>query len=164
DDAVIILEPMDLLLTCVRQVLMLAQPRDRQIPDSIVGMADGDTTPSILRPAALASQDASPDQTLQRHFSSLRQRLLSCELADFGMDKDADWALTSPQGSLRHTQAGLLLGCLEVMIEDVVAEATGSSPSQTQLAQQAFSGEAMMALPTVFLHGTAPATAPASVL
>ncbi len=36
-------------------------------------------------------------QTLQRHFSSLRQRLLSCELADFGMDKDADWALISPQ-------------------------------------------------------------------
>jgi len=36
-------------------------------------------------------------QTLQRHFSSLRQRLLSCELADFGLDKDADWALTSPQ-------------------------------------------------------------------
>lgn len=36
-------------------------------------------------------------QTLQRHFSSLRQRLLSCELGDFGMDKDADWALISPQ-------------------------------------------------------------------
>ena len=36
-------------------------------------------------------------QILQRHFLSLRQRLLSCELADFGMAKDADWALTSPQ-------------------------------------------------------------------
>ncbi|KAA6422807.1 MAG: hypothetical protein FRX49_07342 [Trebouxia sp. A1-2] len=131
DDAVIVLEPVDLLLTCVRQVLVLAQPRDRQVPDSIVGMADGDTTPSILRPAAEASQEASPDQTLQRRFSSLRHRLLSCELADFGMDRDAEWALTSPQGALRHTQAGLLLGCLEVMIEDVVAEATGSSGSAT---------------------------------
>jgi len=30
------------------------------------------------------------------------------------------------QGALRHTQAGLLLGCLEVMIEDVAAEATGT--------------------------------------
>ncbi|DBA84856.1 TPA: hypothetical protein ACH3X1_005879 [Trebouxia sp. C0004] len=131
DDAVIVQEPVDLLLTCVRQVLMLAQPRDRQVPDSIVGMADGDTTPSILRPAAGASQEASPEQTLQGHFSSLRQRLLSCELEDFGMDKDADWALTSPQGALRHTQAGLLLGCLEVVIEDVVAEATGSSGPTT---------------------------------
>lgn len=62
DDAVTVQEPVDLLLTCVRQVLMLAQPRDRQVPDSIVGMADGDTTPSILRPAAGTSQEASPDQ------------------------------------------------------------------------------------------------------
>ena len=29
-------------------------------------------------------------------------------------------------GIVAHTQAGLLLGCLEVMIEDVVAEATGT--------------------------------------
>ncbi len=62
DDAVIVQEPVDLLLTCVRQVLLLAQPRDRQVPDSIAGMADGDTTPSILRPAVGASQEASPDQ------------------------------------------------------------------------------------------------------
>ncbi len=67
DDAVIVQEPVDLLLTCVRQVLMLAQPRDRQVPDSIVGMADGDTTPSILRPAAGASQEANPDQVSHQH-------------------------------------------------------------------------------------------------
>ena len=75
DDAVIVMEPMDLLLTCVRQVLMLAQPRDRQIPDSIVGMADGDTTPSILRPAALASQDASPDQVSHKLYVYMSHKL-----------------------------------------------------------------------------------------
>ena len=37
------------------------------------------------------------------------------------------------QGALRQTQAGLLLGCLEVMIEDVVAEATGTAASSPRL-------------------------------
>lgn len=76
DDAVIVLEPVDLLLTCVRQVLVLAQPRDRQVPDSIVGMADGDTTPSILRPAAEASQEASPDQVSHKVYAYTSPPLL----------------------------------------------------------------------------------------
>jgi len=59
-------EPVDLLLTCVRQVLLLAKPRDRHLADSIVGMTDGDTTPSILRGAAGASQEVNPDQVSHR--------------------------------------------------------------------------------------------------
>ena len=56
---------MDLLLTCLRQVLLLAKPRDKQVPDSIVGIGAGDATPSILRPAAEASQLANPNQVTQ---------------------------------------------------------------------------------------------------
>ncbi len=51
-------------------------------------------------------------QTLQRHFSSLRQRLLSCELADFGMDKDADWTLSSPQVPSHSLVVMILYGAL----------------------------------------------------
>ena len=64
DDVVILSEPVDLLLTCVRQVLLLAKPREKQIPDSIVGAMGGNTTPSILRPAAEASQDTNPTQVM----------------------------------------------------------------------------------------------------
>lgn len=68
EDAVVVHEPVDLLLTCVRQVLLLAKPRDRFAADSIIGMADGDTTPSILR-GPPGSQDANPDQVRQSLFS-----------------------------------------------------------------------------------------------
>lgn len=77
EDMVIPHEPLDLLLTCVRQVLLLAKPRDKQIPDSIVGPMDGDTTPSILRPAAEASQDANPNQVTGFGMSTLGN-LLAC--------------------------------------------------------------------------------------
>ena len=65
-------EPIDLLLSCVRQVLLLAHPRDRQIPDSVLEMPIGDTTPSLLR-AAGASQQHGPvqvnlsDLDIERH-------------------------------------------------------------------------------------------------
>ena len=62
DDMVVVHEPVDVLLTCVRQVLLLAKPRDKQLPDSIVGMVDGGTTPSILRPGLGASQESNPNQ------------------------------------------------------------------------------------------------------
>ena len=62
DDVVIVHEPVDVLLTCVRQVLLLAKPRDKQLPDSIVGMVDGGTTPSVLRPGLGASQESNPNQ------------------------------------------------------------------------------------------------------
>lgn len=62
DGTVTVHEPVDLLLTCVRQVLLLAQPRNKQTIDSIDGRAEGGTTPSILRPAAEASQEGNPNQ------------------------------------------------------------------------------------------------------
>ena len=64
-------------------------------------------------------------QVLQGSFSQLKQRLLNSKPEDFGLEKDCDWNLATPQGGLHQGQAGLLLGCLEVMIEDTVAEATG---------------------------------------
>lgn len=64
-------------------------------------------------------------QVLQGHFSQLKQRLLACEPADFGLEKDCDWNVGIPQGALHQSQAALLLGCLEVLIEDVVVDATG---------------------------------------
>lgn len=66
-------------------------------------------------------------QVLQSHFDQLKQHLLSSRPEDFGLDKDSEWNLASAQGALHQSQAGLLLGCLEVMIEDVVAEATGKT-------------------------------------
>ena len=66
-------------------------------------------------------------QVLQGSFSQLKERLLHSKPEDFGLDKDCEWNVASPQGGLHQSQAGLLLGCLEVVIEDVVNEATGSS-------------------------------------
>ena len=66
-------------------------------------------------------------QVLQGHFSQLKHRLLACEPADFSLGKDCDWNVGFPVGALHQTQAALLLGCLEVLIEDVVAEATGTA-------------------------------------
>ena len=65
-------------------------------------------------------------QVLQGKFSQLKQRLLDSKPEDFGLEKECDWNLASPQGGLHQGQAGLLLGSLEVMIEDTVAEAIGS--------------------------------------
>ena len=62
---------------------------------------------------------------LQGSFSQLKQRLLDSKPEDFGLERDCDWNLATPQGGLHQGQAGLLLGCLEVMIEDAVAEAIG---------------------------------------
>lgn len=62
DGTVTVHEPIDVLLTCVRQVLLLAQPRNEHMADSIDGMVGGETTPSILRPAAEASQERNPNQ------------------------------------------------------------------------------------------------------
>ena len=36
-------------------------------------------------------------QILQGHFSELRQRLMACELDDFGFDQDTDWSVHSSQ-------------------------------------------------------------------
>ena len=69
DDTVVVHEPVDVLLTCVRQVLLLAKPRDKQVPGSVVGMAEGGTTPSILRPGAEASQDSNPNQVKLKPYS-----------------------------------------------------------------------------------------------
>ena len=67
DEMVVVHEPVDVLLTCVRQVLLLAQPRDKHLPDTIVGVTDGGTTPSILRPGLSASQDSNPNQVNTTH-------------------------------------------------------------------------------------------------
>ncbi|KAL3136619.1 hypothetical protein ABBQ38_005859 [Trebouxia sp. C0009 RCD-2024] len=125
DGTVTVHEPIDVLLTCVRQVLLLAQPRNEHMADSIDGMVGGETTPSILRPAAEASQERNPNQVLQGNFSELKQRLLDSKPEDFGLDKDCEWNVASSQGGLHQAQAGLLLGCLEVVIEDAVDDATG---------------------------------------
>lgn len=66
-------------------------------------------------------------QVLQGTFSQLKQRLLDSKPEDFGLSKDCDWNVASPQGGLHQGQAGLLLGCLEVVIEDVVDDATGTT-------------------------------------
>ena len=42
-------EPIDTLLTCVRQVMLLAKPRDKQLPDSVMDTTDMDTVPSVLK-------------------------------------------------------------------------------------------------------------------
>lgn len=74
----IIQEPLDHLLTCVHQVLLLAKPRERHVADSIVGMSDGDTTPDILRPAGEASQETTPDQVRQHTGSADRHASVEC--------------------------------------------------------------------------------------
>ena len=75
----------------------------------------------------MAREGALLVQVLQGSFSQLKERLLDSKPEDFGLDKDCEWNVASPQGELHQSQAGLLLGCLEVVIEDVVYEATGST-------------------------------------
>ena len=80
DDVVTVHEPIDLLLSCVRQVLLLAKPRDRQIPDSVLEMPIGDTTPSLLR-AAGASQQHGPDQVKLRDLNDRTSTLTRIMIA-----------------------------------------------------------------------------------
>ena len=75
----------------------------------------------------MAREGALLVQVLQGSFSQLKERLLGSKPEDFGLDKDCDWNVASPAGGLHQSQAGLLLGCLEVVIEDVLNEATGST-------------------------------------
>ena len=41
-------------------------------------------------------------QVLQGNFSQLKQRLLDSKPKDFGLKKDCDWNLATPQGGLHQ--------------------------------------------------------------
>lgn len=58
DDAVVLQEPLDSLLSCVRQVMLLAKPWDKDVPDSIMDTTDLDTVPSVLKAPHDDSQQA----------------------------------------------------------------------------------------------------------
>ena len=51
-------EPLDILLTCVRQVMLLAKHRDKQLPDSVMDTTDVDTVPSVLKAPQNESEQA----------------------------------------------------------------------------------------------------------
>lgn len=75
DDAVAMQEPLDALLACVRQVMLLAKPsnEDPMEPDSVVDPTDLDTVPSVLKASNNDSQQA--NQVRPAQCSSTRSQL-----------------------------------------------------------------------------------------
>lgn len=48
--------------------------------------------------------------------------LCSPQAEHFGLDRSCDLNPATPRGLLHQTQIALLLGCLEVVVEDIVAQ------------------------------------------
>ncbi|KAL4443971.1 hypothetical protein ABPG75_011708 [Micractinium tetrahymenae] len=101
-EGVRLVEPLQHLLVGVRRVLCAAGAGARGDED------EGGAT------AALRSR-----------FAVLRRRLAEGCLEDFQMDATVDFVPTTPGGLLSHAHADVLLGCLEVAMEDLVEELTG---------------------------------------
>ncbi|KAK9804377.1 hypothetical protein WJX72_009956 [[Myrmecia] bisecta] len=115
-DAVRVVEALPRLLACVRQLVRLGRP-----PIQEASAMEDVTMPTTLH-ASQAIDGAS--ELLHGCFGSIKQRLLACELEDFGMDKSTDFSLASLQGELNQTYAVLLLGVLEVLLEETLRDAT----------------------------------------
>jgi hypothetical protein len=71
--------------------------------------------------------DAAAGPALRKLFSSLRRRLASCPLEDFNFDQSTAFGSADAQGSLNQAYAHMLLGCYEVVMEDIVNDIDGGS-------------------------------------
>ncbi|KAL4531553.1 hypothetical protein Ndes2437A_g08876 [Nannochloris sp. 'desiccata'] len=69
--------------------------------------------------------DSAAGPALQKLFASLRRRLATCPLEDFNFDQSTAFASHDAQGALNQAYAHMLLGCYEVVMEDIVCDIDG---------------------------------------
>ncbi|KAL4855268.1 Fanconi anemia group I protein [Chlorella vulgaris] len=72
---------------------------------------------------------------LRKCFVSLRSRLAQSTLEDFSIDAGTEYCLSGAAGQLGQAQADVLLGCMEVCMEDMVAELTGGAAAGSKQPQ-----------------------------
>lgn len=116
DGDVRVAEPLHRLLACVRCVIRSdpgAPPTDSEDEEE-----EGEGKASLM-------QDDAAAPALRRLFASLRSRLASCPLEDFNFDQSTVFSSNEAQGALNQAYAHMLLGCYEVMMEDVVSDIDG---------------------------------------
>jgi Fanconi anemia group I protein len=132
-----VIEPLHRLLACVRCVIQ----SDSSITSSDGGArknttikldSDSDTDDETLTRAEDENVDHDDDDddsaagpALRKLFVSLRRRLASCPLEDFNFDQSTAFASHDAQGALNQAYAHMLLGCYEVVMEDIICDIDG---------------------------------------
>lgn len=56
-------------------------------------------------------------QSLVRTYHELRQQVVQCDVALWGLEARAEWWPGSAAGAARQLRASCLLGCIEVLME-----------------------------------------------
>ncbi|GAB4818334.1 hypothetical protein N2152v2_005380 [Parachlorella kessleri] len=116
-ETVRVVEPLQHLLAALRRVLRISA--DLPAGATEAGNFNFGTDLSDLDEDAGAAA-----QALQKRFQALRHRLVNCTLEDFSFDGSTDFSADQPAGELSQATADILLGCMEVAMEDLVDEIT----------------------------------------
>jgi len=128
-----VIEPLHRLLACIRCVI-----RSGSTTTSSSGAArkdnirlDNDSESEDDEDALIRAENENDDcddddsaagPALRKLFASLRRRLASCPLEDFNFDQSTAFASHDAQGALNQAYAHMLLGCYEVVMEDIVCD------------------------------------------
>ncbi|GIL92917.1 hypothetical protein Vretifemale_20400, partial [Volvox reticuliferus] len=150
-DPVVLLEPLPALLACVRRLVALC--RDPWVSDGDGCVAAGDVRgPYGL--GLLADEDGADEdvvmvedeaeearghvqstdiaiKSLVRAWDSFVRRLLRCEAEHFDLNCAGDLNPATASGATRQLQASCVLGAVEVVVEELVAIATGPHGAET---------------------------------
>jgi hypothetical protein len=140
-----VIEPLHRLLACVRSVIRTdttssstsgSAGRARNTnnnnnlggDDSDDSESDDDDDETQKDGTSGTSDDEDDDAAapaLRKLFASLRRRLASCPLEDFNFDQSTVFGAQDARGALNQAYAHMLLGCYEVIMEDIVYEIDG---------------------------------------
>ena len=121
DGDVRVAEPLHCLLACMRCVIR----SDPGAPSTVSDSDSEEEEDSEEDPGSSMDEDDAATPALRRLFASLRRRLASCPLEDFNFDQSTVFSSSEGQGMLNQAYAHMLIGCYEVMMEDVVRDIDG---------------------------------------
>eukprot|EP00884_Botryococcus_braunii_P018982 jgi/Botrbrau1/5768/Bobra.0134s0035.2 len=109
-----LVEPLHLLLACVRDVIA---------SDTNSQPCDHGSYIHAHRFGTYSSGSGRPIMALRECFETICSRMLESHLEDFGLDGLTEFSAALPQGLLNQMTAGVLLGSIEVFMEDLVEQA-----------------------------------------
>ncbi|KAL2612804.1 hypothetical protein R1flu_024496 [Riccia fluitans] len=127
NEKVRVVEPLDCLLSCIHQLLVL-QPPGSATTASGHWMTDFSEEQEVSRMTS--------GESLAMAFKSIRKTIHSSSLGDFYRDKTLDFSLETPEGEKCIEQARLLLGVLEVLMDSAVHDSL-HQPSPVKRAEVA---------------------------
>eukprot|EP00798_Chlamydomonas_sp_ICE-L_P007594 gene7594-749_t len=117
DNSVVLLEPLPDLLDCVRRLSALASSRASEAT-----MEEDEDAFPVPGPGNAIPQSA---KVLIEQYNNVKSCLLQCEAESFNLDKSCVFNPSCVVGASNQLRVSCLLGCLEVVMEDVVGEASG---------------------------------------